>query len=70
VGKRRYRSRVATAAARSSHGVTLVLRFRRRDLGAIRRALRHHRLTAAVTVTFTDRSKRAVKRTLTIRLRR
>jgi hypothetical protein len=70
VGKRRYRSRVVTARERGGRRLTLVLRFTKRDLRALRRAVRHRALAASVAVTFTARSGRAAKRTLKIRLRR
>lgn len=68
VGHHRYRSKVAKAAARRKPR-TLVLRFASKTLAAIRRAMRHHRLKATVTVSIT-RPGATAKATVVIRLRR
>jgi hypothetical protein len=69
VGHHRYRSKVAKATA-GARPRTLVLRFAKRTLARIRKALRHGRLKAKVALTLTDRNGATARATVVIRLRR
>jgi hypothetical protein len=59
-----------TLALKGGRKTTVTLRLSRKDAGRVRRALRHRRLTATITVTLRDASGNRRTRSLKVTLRR